>query len=107
MDIERQLLLALDEGIIIAFGILACVLGYLYWFCQRIPLIGLSVEKSLKDKKAFGAFLGKWLLTIGLLTILFPFALKLVGKELWWIYAVIVLAAILRILQRCPGFYKK
>ncbi|KUO50238.1 MAG: hypothetical protein APF76_11035 [Desulfitibacter sp. BRH_c19] len=107
MEIERQILLVSDELILIFIGLLVCMLGYLIWFKQKIALIAGYKEKYIKDKKGLSQFMGKWLFTIGITTMLIPLGIRVIDYYVWWLYTFIILVAAIRIYFRTPYYYKK
>ena len=107
LDIERQLFLAGDEIILIFTGVLVCFLGYLIWIKQKLGLLAGYKERFIKDKKGLSSFMGKWLFTIGIITILIPLGVRAFNQYIWWLYASIILIAALRIYIKMPYYLDK
>ena len=107
MDIERQIVLAGDDIILIFMGLLVCLLGYLVWVKQNLTLLAGKKEKFIKDKKGLSGFMGKWLVAIGVITMLMPICMIIFGQHIVGIYAAIILTIAVRIYTRMPYYLRK
>lgn len=107
LDIERPIVLAGDDMILIFIGLLVCLLGYLVWIKQNLVLIAGKKEKFIKDKKGLSGFLGKWLVVIGLITTIMPVCMIIFGQHIVGIYAAIILTVAVRIYIKIPHYLRK
>ena len=105
MDIER-FVLAGDDVIFIFTGLLVCLLGYLVWVKQKLVLLAGYKERFIKNKKALSGFMGKWLVAVGVITILMPLWTRIFGQHILWLYTAIILIVAIRIYIKMPYYFR-